>query len=140
VIPILIESDLFMAYLKKSDWLKPAAEKILSLVHSGLILNAYSSTATLQEIIFWFFNRNMLRELVQAINAITHIRNIRWINLSPKVCFTASMLINEYDINPLDAYHAATALSEDKIMSPEHVIDRVKGITRLDPVTCAKQV
>jgi len=130
-----------MAYIKKSDWLKPAAEKILNRVVSGVILDIYASTATLQEIIFWFFNRNMLRELIQATNAITHIRNIRWIDLSPDVCLTASMLIKEYNINPFDAYHAATAISEDEIiLSTEHVYDRIKGIKRIDPETYAKQL
>lgn len=139
--PILIESDLLLAYIKKSDWLKPTAEKILNRVASGDIPDTYASTATLQEIIFWFFNRNMHRELVQATNAITHIRNMRWIDLSPEICLTASMLIKEYEINPFDAYHAATAVSEDKtILSTEHVYDRIKGIRRIDPETYAKQL
>jgi len=141
VTPILIESDLLLAYIKKSDWLKPTAEKILNRVASGDIPDTYVSTATLQEIIFWFFNRNMHRELVQATNAITHIRNMRWIDLSPEICLTASMLIKEYEINPFDAYHAATAVSEDKtILSTEHVYDRIKGIRRIDPETYAKQL
>ena len=139
--PILIESDLLLAYIKKSDRLKPTAEKILSRVSSGDILDVYASTATVQEIIFWFFNRNMHRELVQATNAITHMRNIRWIDLSPEICLTASMLIKEYEVNPFDAYHAATAITEDKtILSTEHVYDRIKGITRIDPETYAKQL
>ena len=113
----------------------------MNRVASGVILDTYVSTATLQEIIFWFFNRNMLRELIQATNAITHIRNIRWIDLSPEVCLTASMLIKEYNINPFDAYHAATAISEDKtILSTEHVYDRIKGIKRIDPEIYAKQL
>jgi len=141
VTPILIESDLLLAYIKKSDWLKPTAEKILNRVASGDIPDTYASTATLQEIIFWFFNRNMHRELVQATNAITHIRNMRWIDLSPEICLTASMFIKEYEINPFDAYHAATAVSEDKtILSTEHVYDRIKGIRRIDPETYAKQL
>jgi predicted nucleic acid-binding protein len=141
VTPILIESDILLAYMKKSDWLKPAATKILTGVASGGIPGAYASTATLQEIIFWFFNRDMHRELVQATNAMTHINNVRWIPLSPEICLAASMLIKEYEINPLDAYHAATAISEDKtILSTEHVYDRIKGVTRIDPDTYAKQL
>lgn len=99
----------------------------MNKVDSGVILDAYASTATLREIIFWFFNRDMYRALIQAINAITHIRNIRWIDLSPELCLTASMLIKEYDINPFDAYHAATAISGDKIiLSTEHVYDKIR--------------
>ena len=139
--PILIESDLLLAYMKKSDWLKPTAEKILSRVASGDIPGAYASTATLQEIIFWFYNRDMHRELVQATNAITHMRNMRWIDLFPEICFTASMLIKEYMINPTDAYHAATAITKDKtILNMELVYDRIKGIRRIDPETYAEQL
>ena len=51
------------------------------------------------------------------------------------------MLIKEYEINPFDAYHAATAITEDKtILSTEHVYDRIKGVTRIDPETYAKQL
>ena len=139
--PLLIESDLLLAYMKKSDWLKPAATKILTGVASGDIPGAYASTATLQEIIFWFYNRDMQWELVQATNAMTHINNMRWIPLSSEICLTASMLIKEYEINPLDAYHAATAMTEDKtILSTEHVYDRIKVVTRIDPETYAKQL
>ena len=111
----------------------------MNRIASGSIPDTYASTAALQEIIFWFFNRDMPRELIQATNALTHISNIRWIDLSPDICLTASMLIKEYNINPLDAYHAPTALFEDKmILSTEHVYDRIKGIKRIDPENYAK--
>lgn len=130
-----------MAHIKKSDRLKPASEKILNRVASGAIPDVYAATATLQEIIFWFSNRNMLRELIQATNAIAHIRNIRWIDLSPDICLTTSLPIKEYDINPFDAYNAATSISEDKtILSTEHVYDRIRGIKRIDPETYAKRL
>ena len=101
----------------------------------------YASTATLQEIIFWFFNRGLQREMIQAINAISHIDNVRWIPLTPEICLTSTMLIKEYSINPFDAYHAATAITEDKtILSTEHVYDRIKGITKINPETYASQI
>ena len=43
-------------------------------------------------------------------------------------------LMSEYDINPFDSYHAATAISRDKkILSTEHVYDVIKGVERIDP-------
>ena len=61
--------------------------------------------------------------------------------LTPEICLAAAMLIKEYEINPFDAYHAATAMTEDKtILSTEHVYDRIKGVTRIDPETYAKQL
>jgi hypothetical protein len=47
-----MELYLFMVYIKGRDWLRPAEEKILRQVNSGIILDAHASIATLQEIIF----------------------------------------------------------------------------------------
>lgn len=126
--------------MKKDDRLKPVAEKILNRISSGELINVYASTATLQEIIFWYFNRDMPSEMTTATNALTHLENVRWISLTPDICLTASMLINEYGITPFDAYHAATAISQDKrILSTDHVYDRIKGIERIEPEDLTRQ-
>lgn len=57
------------------------------------------------------------------------------------MCLNASVLIDEYGINPFDSYHAATAISGDKkILSTEHIYDRIKGIERIDPRDFAKRL
>lgn len=123
-----------MAAIKNEDRLKPAAERILENIDAGKIKGVYASTAAMQEIIFWLYNRQLLRELTKAINILSHLRNVEWIPLAPEVCLTASLLINEYKLSPFDAYHAATAISRDKtILSTEHVYDRIKGVTRIEP-------
>ncbi len=130
---------MFLAYIKKEDRLKPAVGKILNGIQSSKLKGVYASTATIQEIVFWFFNRQLYRELVEAVNAITHIRNLRWVDVSPEVCLNASILMDEYGVNPFDAYHAATAVLEDKtILSTEHVYDRIKGVKRIEPEDFAK--
>jgi len=95
VIPILIESDLIMAFVKKEDRLRPIAEKILTQIHMGKIKGVYASVATLQEVIFWFYNRGLLRELVEVLNAVIHIKNILWVELTPEICLTATLLMKE---------------------------------------------
>jgi hypothetical protein len=50
--------------------LKPIAEKILKEIDSGKLKGIYASIATIQEIIFWFYNRKMFNELVKAVNAL----------------------------------------------------------------------
>jgi predicted nucleic acid-binding protein len=57
VIKVLIESDLLLAVIKKEDRLKPAAEEILEKIDSGKLKGVYASTAAIQEVIFWFYNR-----------------------------------------------------------------------------------
>ena len=137
----LIESDLLLAAIKKEDRLKPAAERILEKIDSGELKGVYASTAVLQEIIFWFYNRQLLNELSKAVNILSHLPNVEWIPITPEICLTASLLINEYNTSPFDAYHAATAIPRDKtILSTEHIYDKIKGITRIEPTDFAKNL
>ncbi len=128
-----------LAVIKSEDRLKPVAEKILDKVDSGELKGVYASTAVIQEVIFWFYNRELLNELAKAVNILTHLRNVEWIALTPEICLTASLLINEYNTSPFDAYHIATAIFRDKtILSTEHIYDKIKGIKRIDPTEFAK--
>jgi predicted nucleic acid-binding protein len=123
-----------LAALKKEDRLKQTAEKILSKVDSGELKGVYASTAAIQEVIFWFYNRQLLDQLTKAVNALTHLRNVEWIQIDPEICLTSSLLISEYNISPFDSYHLATAIKKDKtILSTDHIYDRIKGITRVEP-------
>jgi predicted nucleic acid-binding protein len=107
----------------------------------GELKGIYASTAVIQEIIFWFYNRQLFSELSLAVNLLSHLRNVEWVAVTPEICLTASLLINEYQISPFDAYHAATAIPKDKtILSTEHVYDKIKGITRIDPAEFAKNI
>lgn len=134
MIVILIESDLLLASIKKEDRLKLVAEKVMERIESGNLTGVYASVAAIQEIIFWFYNRQLFSELVSAVNALTHLRNLEWVELAPEICLTSSVLVNEYKMSPFDACHVATAISRDKvILSTEHVYDRIKGIRRVDP-------
>lgn len=138
---ILIESDLLLAVIKKDDRLKPAAERILEKVVAGELKGVYASSGVMQEIIFWFYNRQLYRELSVAVNVLSHLHNVEWVPVTPEICLTASLLINEYQTSPFDAYHAATAIPRDKtILSTEHVYDKIKGITRIDPREFAKEL
>ena len=138
---ILIESDLLLAVIKKEDHLKPAAETILEKIESGQLKGVYASTVALQEIIFWFYNRQLLSQLTQAVNVMTHLCNVEWVPITPEICLIASLLIDEYKTSPFDAYHAATAIPRDKtILSAEHIYDKIKGITRIEPAEFAKEL
>jgi predicted nucleic acid-binding protein len=141
VTKFLIESDLLLAVIKKEDRLKPIAEKILEKIDSGELKGIYASTAVLQEVIFWFYNRQLLSKLEKAVNVLSHLRNVEWVPITPEICLTASLLINEYKTSPFDAYHIATAIPRDKtILSTEHIYNKIKGITRIEPTEFAKEL
>jgi predicted nucleic acid-binding protein len=131
---ILIESDLLLATVKKEDRLKPIARWIFSGIKSGKTSGIYASVAAIQEIVFWFYNRALLRELTVAVNALAHLKNVEWVGLTPGICLTASVIMDEYKVSPFDAYHTATAMARDRtILGTEHVYDRIRGIKRIDP-------
>ena len=66
------------------------------------------------------------------MSELIHLKNVEWVAVTPDICLTASLLINEYKISPFDAYHAATAISRDKtILSTNNAYDRIKGIERI---------
>lgn len=121
--------------------MKHTSERILEKIDSGELKNIYASTAAIQEIVFWFYNRQLFRELSVAVNVLSHLRNVEWVPITPEICLTASLLINEYKTSPFDAYHAATAIPRDKtILSTEHIYDKIRGITRIEPAEFAKDL
>ena len=141
MIYILIESDLLLAAMKKADRLKQTAERILEAVDSGRLKGVYASVAAVQEIVFWFYNRQLFHDMVEAVNVLTHLKNLEWVELTPEICLAASILMDEHKVSPFDAYHIATAISRDKtILSTEHVYDQIEGIERIDPKEFAEKL
>ncbi len=130
---MLIESDTFIATIKENDRLRDDAAYIISAIHKGEITGAYASSAALQEVIFWLLKENRAAEVVTAVSSLLDIRNLEWINVSKEICLNAAALIEEYQMGPFDAYHAATALSMDgRIISSDHIFDKIKNIERID--------
>ncbi|MEM3677604.1 MAG: hypothetical protein QW176_05615 [Candidatus Bathyarchaeia archaeon] len=77
---------------KEEDRLRPIAKKILEKIEVGK-LKVYASTTTIKEIIPWFYSRQMLDELVKAVNAPIHLK-IEWVKLTPEIYLIASLLMN----------------------------------------------
>lgn len=117
------------------------AESILEKIDSGEFKGVYASTTVIQEVIFWFYNRQLFSEPALAVNVMSHLRNLEWVAITPEICLTASLLINEYKTSPFDAYHAATAIPRDKtILSTKQIYDKIKGITRIEPTAFVKDL
>ncbi len=137
---MLIEADLLIPLFKNEDRLSSVSERILLDIQNGVHTGVYSSTATIQEIVFWLYNQGLHRETVEAVNALSHLKNVEWVPVSPETCLKASILVERYGLGPFDAYHAATALGRDAvILSTDHAYDRVKNITRIIPEELVKE-
>ena len=133
---MLIESDTFIAVMKERDRLKHAASNIIARIEAGKISGAYASVAAIQEIVLWLLRENRSSEIIMAVNAITNIRNLKWIDLNREICLNAAALMEEYGLSLFDAYHAATAINMDgKIISSDGAFDRIKSVERIDPLS-----
>ncbi len=129
---MLVESDLFIAVIKERDRLKSTASNILENIEAGKISGAYASVAVVQEIVFWLLREGRATDILTTVDALLNIKNLEWIDLSQEICLNAAALIEEYQLSPFDAYHAATAISRDsKILSSDHAYDKIKSIERV---------
>jgi hypothetical protein len=77
----------------------------LEKISSGKLKGVYASTAALQEIVFWFYKRQLFDDLVKVVNFLTHLQNVEWIAVTPEICQNASLLISERGVSSFDAYH-----------------------------------
>ena len=141
---MLIGSDILMAHVKESDWLKPFAEKILRAAESGKI-KLYASNESLHELYYVSVKLGVgLESLLSKLASLTQIENIEWLPSTMEVSLTAITLMLEYDISSIfDAYYAATALLLDPdktIISTDPVYDKLPGIRRIDPRDLAENL
>ena len=79
------------------------------------------------------------RAHAHAVNALSRIRNLEWVPVTPEICLKASVLVKHYQLSPFDGYHAATALGRDAVvLSTDQSYDRVTGLSRVNPQDMVK--
>lgn len=141
---MLIETDIILAHIKESNWLKPYASVILEAATRGAI-KLYASRELIHELYYVASRLGMsLTTILERIIALSKLNGIEWIPTTLEVDLTALTLMSEYGLTSIfDAYHAATALLYDPdkiIISTDRVYDRVPGLTRMDPQELAKKL
>ncbi len=134
----MIETDMLYAYVKKEDWLKPAANKLLSKIVKGEFNTVYASRETLHEIYYVSKQEGVsMDELIARVAALTAIDNLTFLDTTFEIDLLALALIRQYGfISLFDAYYAATALNQvddHTIISTDKVFDCIPGIKRMDP-------
>ena len=134
----MIETDMLYAYVKKEDWLKPAANKLLSKIIKGEFNTVYVSRETLHEIYYVSKAEGVSTdELIARVAALTAIDNLTFLDTTFEIDLLALALIRQYGFTSLfDAYYAATALNQVDdhiIISTDTVFDCMPGIKRMDP-------
>jgi predicted nucleic acid-binding protein len=134
----MIETDMLYAYVKKEDWLKPVANKLLSKIIKGELNTVYASRETLHEIYYVSKQEGVSTdELIARVAALTAIDNLTFLDTTFEIDLLALALIRQYGFTSLfDAYYAATALNQvddHTIISTDTVFDCIPGIKRMDP-------
>jgi predicted nucleic acid-binding protein len=135
---MLIESDLFIAYMKKEDWLKQYAEKIFTALQKGDIQNIQTSTDVIHELYYIFKEYVTTPIMLGNLAKIATMENITYIDPTREIILSAVELASSYGFTSIfDAIYAATALTNQVpdhiVLSSDSVYDRVPGLQRIDP-------
>ncbi len=141
---MLIETDVLVAHVKESDWLKRPSEAILEAAESGE-LSLCASSESLHELYYLGVKLRIdLETLLAKIASLLMIGGIEWLPSTAEVSLTALTLMAEYGLSSIfDAYYAATALLMDPdrtVVSTDAAYDSVPGLRRVDPRDLARSL
>ncbi|MGQ4833733.1 MAG: type II toxin-antitoxin system VapC family toxin [Candidatus Asgardarchaeia archaeon] len=137
---MLIESDIITALIKKEDWLKSVAEKILVLIRNGTLQPIELSTEVFHELYYVISDYASLDDVLENFVRLAGLENIRFLRPKPETYVTAVFIMKSYNITSIfDAIYAAHILNKDGsdnvIISTDHIYDNIPGIKRIDPRT-----
>ena len=135
---MLLESDVFFAYMKKEDWLKKTATAIIEAIEKGRLSPVQASTEVFHELYYVFSDYAPLQTIIANEARIATISNLNFIAPEYATYLTALSVMDTYGITSIfDAIYVATALSADvpdhTIISTDKKYDAIKGLKRIDP-------
>jgi len=134
----MIETDVLYAFVKKRDWLKPVADRLMWMVKEGELGEVYASRESLHELYYVSREEGVGPDgLLARVAALTAVDHLRFLPTTAEVDLLALALMKQYRLTSIfDAYHAATALNqvEDHVLvSTDEAFDAVPGVKRVDP-------
>ena len=136
----MIESDVLYAYIKRDDWLKKDAVRLVSKIERGGLGIVYASRETLHELYYVSMEEEVtVDEFLARAAALTAIKNLQYLDTTYEIDLLALALMKQYGLTSIfDAYYAATAanqIADHTIISTDSVFDRIPAIRRIDPRT-----
>jgi len=135
---LLLESDIFIAYMKREDWLKKAATALIDAIEEGKLTPVQASTEVFHELYYVFSGYAPLHTIMANEAKIATIKNLDYIAPDFTTYLTALTIMDTYGVTSIfDAIYAATALGakvpDHTIVSTDKKYDAVKGLKRIDP-------
>ena len=124
-----LDTDIILAIVKPSDWLKDAVEKKLKVL-SDLKTSVF--TLVEAEIVL---NREASRELALSVLDKVKEQNIRPLALTEEMLTKSVELLRKYPkLNIFDSIHIACAICEgEPILSTDSLFDEIEEIEKVDP-------
>jgi len=134
----MIETDMLYAYVKKRDWLKETASKVITRIIKGEFGQVYASRESLHELYYVSKEEGVSTdELITRSAAVTGIPNLAFLETTYEIDLLALVLMRQYGFKSIfDAYYAATALNQVEdhtIISTDKIFDCIPGLIRIDP-------
>lgn len=142
---MMIETDMLYAFVKKSDWLKPTADRLMWMIKENKFGTVYVPREALHELYYVSMEEGVtLDELIKRVAALTSIENLAFLSTKSEIDILALVIMKQYGLTSIfDAYYIATALnqvSDHTVISTDEVFDRIPGLTRTDPRTLVSPV
>ena len=124
-----LDTDIILAIVKPTDWLKEIVERKLMQIR-----NLKTSVFTLVEAEI-VLNREESRELAISVLERVKERNIQLLPLTEEILAKAVELLRKYrKLNIFDSVHIACAICEgEDILSTDSLFDEIEEIENVDP-------
>ncbi len=116
---IYADTDFFIALLKPTDWLKDKAKKALE---------KYKGQITTSEVTFIELALLAKRYDLDPVKITANVMAI--CNIEDDIFLKAAIYMRDYGFGVFDAFHAAHASHCKRIISSDHIFDRI-GVSRV---------
>lgn len=126
-----VDANIFIYATAANDQKGAAAANILQEIEEGA--SAITSSLTLDEVMWWFIKNDKADDLKAAIQEIYELTNLEVKDTPALIPLQALDLIEQHNLKPRDAIHAATMkhYGQTHIASEDTDFDRIPGIKRI---------
>lgn len=128
-----LDSSLFICSLLYTNKKADEARKILNALSENKF-HALTSCLSLDEILWIVWKKQSKKFGLAAVRKICEEKNLRIVDANFDIMYTSFEIVEEYDMHPRDAIHAATMrnFGTDTIVSDDAHFDKVDWIKRFD--------
>jgi len=130
-----IDANIFVYAIINNDNKGEVCRNILREVAFNK-LKAFTSYLTWDEVIYVVKKEKNKDIAIMEGSKLLSFPNLNFIRVDKQIIFLAQKLIKNYNLNPRDSIHAATALiiGAKEIISDDQDFDVIKEIKRITPV------